>query len=154
MLGKDIVEYFKLHDDVNYYFDGVYAINQIPRFLRKRHFIIVNTSRNDEMGKHWFCVCHFNDQLEVFDSLSTTATFIKAKLGKLRNLRTFDYNISAVQNETSVNCGLFVIYFGSCRALNPDLTLTELIQNIFSVDKNENDVIVQQYFDHGHFYEI
>ncbi len=95
-------------------------------------------------GIHWFAICRTSpNSLEVFDSLGTTADYIKKHIPLKKG--KFQYNTFAVQCNDSYYCGGFVIYYLIERYSNLDLDFDELINDIFSPDCDENQLKVKEF---------
>jgi hypothetical protein len=152
MLGSAISSFFDGHDDVSFYFDGVFALNSFPKKLKKNHICIVNTSTTFEAGKHWICIGHYDNQLQVFDSLGSSPDFINTHL-HVNNVKKFKFNDTPVQSPDSVQCGEYCLYYVFCRVLNMDLTFEELLNAIFVADVNINEMIIKKFYDNFEFYE-
>ncbi len=58
---------------------------------------------------------------------------------------TCDFNVTKLQDETSVLCGQFCIYFIVQRLFNDDLEFAELLNEIFSENVVENEHSVQDF---------
>jgi hypothetical protein len=82
--------------------------------------------------------------LEYFDSLGVS----EHKLNKLKSYCKFktitkvDYNETAFQKENSETCGLFVLYYIFKRMFNLDLTFEEILDDIFEIDNDINELKV------------
>lgn len=82
--------------------------------------------------------------LECFDSLGVNEnklTNLKIYC-KLKQISKIDYNETAFQKEDSESCGLFVIYYIFKRMFNLDLEFEEILDDIFEVDTNLNELNV------------
>ena len=80
--------------------------------------------------------------MEVFDSLGSTAEYIKKHIplkGK------FEYNTFPVQCEDSYYCGAFVVYFLIERYSNLDLDFEDVLNDIFSPHCEENQATVKEF---------
>jgi len=147
MFGHEIVSFFQRCPELLPFFDGVFAVDNLPKRLRDRHCFIFNSSKQSEGGKHWIAVAnnnvHRNTQhtLEVFDSLSVNLEFIKTHL-KVRKMSKFWSNDTPLQGPSSSLCGEFCIYFCANRIENPEIQFGQLLNIIFEDDINKNDVIV------------
>ena len=58
----------------------------------------------------------------------------------------FKFNETTLQGPQSSLCGQFCIWFCTNRLENPDLEFGELLCNIFTIDVNENDNTVLQFY--------
>jgi hypothetical protein len=152
MLGSEISQFIKAHDDIRAFFLGVFAIDSIPKSIKKDHICIVNTSKATEPGTHWICVASFDNQLQVFDSLGTSSDYIKQTL-HFKKFKTFKYNDTPLQSKESVLCGQFCCYYVFCRLLNKDLSFVDLLNSIFTSDVERNEQIIKRFYEHMEFYE-
>lgn len=144
MLGKDIIDYLALHRCVNKQFRGLCTLSTIPR-LKKRTFVIVNTSNQIGVTGHWFCVLK-DDRgvIECFDSLGTSANYLKHFLPKKGKLRV---NSSQVQSDVSHSCAQFAIYFVVHRLLNADQTFSDTLNTLFTDNTQDNERRVTQFIE-------
>jgi Ulp1 family protease len=123
MLGTEIEAYFKSHPILKKHFLGIFAVDQIARInFRHKKFAVVNTDSLSGEGIHWFLIFRSQTETECFDSLGVSKEEVQKRLGNMRNIF---FNSSAVQPSTSVNCGVYVIYFALARMLNCDETFEE-----------------------------
>ncbi len=96
-------------------------------------------------GVHWF-VLHrrSSDLYEVFDSLGTTAAYVKKVL---RRKGFCDFNVTRLQSSSSKNCGKFCLYFIIERYFNLDLSYDELLLSAFSTNLEENENCIHNFFE-------
>ena len=147
MLSSNFKQIFESYPQVNRLFDGVFAINTIPKKLLKvKHFIVCNTDTDTGPGKHWFCILRSSrNTIECFDSLGITnekKTFLFNLFKAKPFIREIKINVDRIQSLTSETCGEFVIFFLFERLHNQDMSYDELINECFStnIDQNENSV--------------
>jgi len=151
MFGYEIVTFFEHSPELRQFFDGVFALDTLPKTLKERHCFIFNSAKQAEIGKHWIAVANnnfhsnTNNTLEIFDSLSVNTDFIKKHL-RIKNMFKFKFNETTLQGPQSSLCGQFCIWFCTNRLENPDLEFGELLCNIFTIDVNENDNTVLQFY--------
>jgi hypothetical protein len=123
MLGSDIEQYFKKHPLLKKYFLGIFAVDQISQIrFKDKTFAVVNTDTLEGEGEHWFLLIRSQRETDCFDSLGVNEETVRKRLGKMRNIL---FNESPVQPLTSVNCGVYVIYFALVRLLNADESFQE-----------------------------
>ena len=126
-------------------FEGIFSADNLPRFIKKNHFIICNTDVLSGNGKHWYCVLKIDSStLECFDSLGVNnekKTFLTDNF-KQRYVSKIKFNVTQVQSSETATCGLFVLYFLVHRFHNKDLGFTDLLNEIFvaSLEENERSV--------------
>ncbi len=90
--------------------------------------------------------CRAPLEFELFDSLGSSEEFIKTLFYSNQNkAKICDFNVTKVQDEASVFCGQFCIYFIVQRLFNDDLDLTELLNEIFCENVAENEQSVQDF---------
>jgi hypothetical protein len=125
MKGSEIKDFFDQRPNLSRCFRGVFAADQVRRLrLRNRTAAVINTGVLRSHGFHWYAVIKVENRIEVFDSLGTSEEEVKQRLGHFK--LKFYFNSSAVQEETSSNCGLFCCYFLQVRLLNLDLKFSEV----------------------------
>jgi hypothetical protein len=150
MYGHEIVSFFQRSPELLPYFDGVFAVDTLPRRLKERHCFIFNSSKQSEVGTHWIAVANNNahsntkNTLEVFDSLSVNKDFINRHL-RIRNMTKFKRNETVLQSPESSLCGEFCIWFCANRLENPEIEYSKLLNVIFDVDLQKNDVTVSNF---------
>ena len=129
-------------------FEGIFSADNLPRFIKKNHFIICNTDVLSGDGKHWYCVLKIDSTtLECFDSLGINAEkkkFIAEKF-KQRYVSKIKFNVTQVQSSETATCGLFVLYFLVNRFHNKDLGFTDLLNEIFVASLEENERLIQSF---------
>lgn len=127
------------------YFSGIFAADKIPKLLRNKHFIIVNTDESSKPGSHWYCIIRLNNLVEVFDSLGIT----EDKKNFLRSSLNFQFvthaivNTTPLQPLTSVLCGQYVLKYLFERYHNLDLDFDTLINLSFSDQASTNEQAIE-----------
>ncbi len=95
-------------------------------------------------GEHWFTILRTSvHAIEVFDSLGTSASFIKQWIPYKS---VYEYNSFALQCPDSYLCGNFVIFYLVERFHNLDLDFEEFINDLFSTNCVENQKKVAKFF--------
>ena len=80
--------------------------------------------------------------MEIFNSLGATDQDIRA----VKNLATkVQYNDTAVQGTKSIKCGEFCLYVAFYRLLDFDLSLKEVLSDLFTDNYERNDEIVSNF---------
>jgi hypothetical protein len=123
---------------------GIFSADTIPNFIDVDHFAIVNTDTKEKKGSHWWIFIRRDiDFIELFDSLGSSHP--EAKL-----LEKFDcyieQNKQQYQANSSSNCGLFCLYFIAHRYMNYQESFSELLENIFTDNKDKNEKLVLNFF--------
>ena len=151
MLGNELVAalqqcFFKT------YFAGIFSSNNIPKRLKNKHFLVINTDIRSGPGKHWIAVVRLNGSIECFDSLGVNndkKDFILNHF-KFSGASQITYNINQLQPSISALCGQYVLYYLFERYHNLDMDFDELVNEIFTdnVMKNDETVVnfMNEYF--------
>lgn len=128
-------------------FCGIYSSDNIPKTLKNRHFIILNTDVKSGPGKHWYTVVRIGDCVECFDSLGIDEPkkyFLRSNFN-FDGIRFISCNITPLQPITSTLCGQYVLFFLFERYHNFDIDFNELINTVFTSDTFQNDEIVKSF---------
>lgn len=136
------------------FYQGIFSADNLPKLIKKNHFIICNTDVSTGEGKHWYAVLRLEtDCLELFDSLGIDEekrSFIKRKF-QLKRISKVKFNVTQVQSSKTSTCGLFVLYFLVNRFHNKDMSFTDLLNDIFVHSESQNETLVKQFCDE-HFF--
>ena len=89
----------------------------------------------------------FRTTLEIFDSLGVDNTKLDTlkKYLKFKGIKNIHINETAVQQENSDSCGLFVVYYIWQRMYNLDLSFDEILEQSFTIEKESNEENVKQF---------
>ena len=149
MEGTEFQKYFNHFPYLKNYFIGTFAIDTIPKSLKKDHFLIFNSETSDKKGQHWLCLYKEQKRLLCFDSIGID--MIKKQLleqyCQLKGVTEIIFNETQFQLSTTDTCGKFVIYFLVQKSYNKDLNFTELLEEIFVDVPSKNEVLIQKFFD-------
>lgn len=147
MQAHQLISFIEEYPSLKNNFDGVFAIDMLPKKLKLRHFIICNTDISNGPGQHWFVILHLKKQsFEVFDSLGLNETKKEQLIKNCKfNVPYLNYNKTAVQDSTSNSCGLFCLYFLVKRLHNLDLSFKTLLNLIFTDDYLENELNIKTF---------
>ena len=149
MEGTEFQKYFNHFPYLKNYFIGTFAIDTIPKSLKKDHFLIFNSETSDKKGQHWLCLYKEQKRLLCFDSIGID--MIKKQLleqyCQLKGVTEIIFNETQFQLSTTDTCGKFVIYFLVQKSYNKDLNFTELLEEIFVDVPSKNEVVIQKFFD-------
>lgn len=138
--GFEFKEYFEKIPIILASYQELCSLDTIPKLLRIRKFIIVNLSKQNEQGTHWFVIVRsHNKTYEIFNSLGFQNLETIQPYFKLRSKADILFNETSFQLENSTTCGLFCIYFVVHRILNFDMSFHDLLEDIFNSTKNENE---------------
>ena len=147
MMSTEFPPYFT-HFKLDSHFLGVFPIDKIPPVnkIPVRSFLIFNLSEHTEIGTHWASIVRpSKTHLELFDPLSVNFDLVRSYLKLVPKKIEFDYNLSAFQMKTSSTCGQFNIYFLIERVFNFDLSLKDLLIDIFEPELIENEQRVKKF---------
>jgi len=125
-------------------FAGIYASDKIPKTIKNKHFIILNTDPSSQPGRHWYAIVRINNVLECFDSLgnSNDQKLLITNRLNIKGVSFIQFNITQLQPTSSILCGQFVLYYLFERYHNLDLDFDELLNEIFTDDLQKNEETV------------
>ena len=145
MEGTEFIHYFSKVPVMLPYFKGVFSIDTIPHNLKNKSFFVSNLSQHDSPGTHWIGFLCLKNKLEIFCSLGNTWELILPFL-KFKKKFIVYYNETPFQSPESTKCGKYVIYFLIERHFNINMSLTDLLEDLFVTDDlNKNDLTVEQF---------
>ena len=147
MEGTEFIYYLAKVPVILPYFKGVFSIDTMPQRLKNKCFFVTNLSRHHLPGTHWIAFLCLHNNLEIFCSLGNTWETILPHL-KFKKQFTIYYNQTPFQSASSTKCGKYVIYFLIERHFNINMSLTDLLEDLFVTDNlNKNDEIVDSFCD-------
>ncbi len=139
METSEFKDYFSKVPQLLNHFMGVFPIDKLPTNIRKKQFFVANLDPSYKEGSHWICFIRLNGiECEIFDSLGVQIANILPHICFNHKL-TFVFNSTPVQSLTSRLCGKFVITFLIERMLNQTMDFNDLLEDIFSLNLDEND---------------
>lgn len=128
-------------------FRGVYSCNTIPDLkLHKNFSIIVNLSRDDEMGTHWISIFRNGKILLYYDSLGLPLTNRDINMFLRSINEQYDFNLFHNQCYDSYNCGFYCIFF--CVMLENGMSFDDF-KNLFSKNCRKNDMQIVELLTHA-----
>jgi hypothetical protein len=146
MRGSEFKNYFDKIELVKKQFLKVTSIDEIPRTIKLKHFLICNLSPSDKPGSHWVAIVRSEkDTLEIFNSLGTKSLTLYNEYFNFRTKFNIEYNEEQFQSNESSSCGYFCIYFMVHRILNFDMSLEHLLEHIFKSDFSINETLVTNF---------
>jgi hypothetical protein len=146
MRGFEFMQYFDKIRHVRQLFLKVISIDQIPKVIPIKHFLICNLSPADSPGSHWIVIVRSeNDTLEIYNSLGTPSLDYLLPFLKFRKKYEITYNQEQFQSNSSTNCGFFCIYFIVQRVLNFDMSFEDILELIFETNFEINEQTVVQF---------
>ena len=144
MRGFEILDMLKCLPIVYGQLYQLCCIDTIPQELPLKQYIIVNKDKISSKGSHWFvCVRSESDCIEIFDSLGTSASYVKEHFSRYPG--TIEYNSTATQKKNSESCALHCVYFLCKRILDFDIEFVEVMDTIFNGNHDMNEDIVLKY---------
>lgn len=144
MLGSEISHYFEKRKDLREHYLGWTCIDALPDLLPLRKYLVLNTCESASQGEHWLAVGRYSDEIiEVFNSLGKNSSILLLLSSKYKG--EYEYNETRFQPLTSNKCGLYAITFIEERLKNFDLSMAEVLEEIFSQDPEKNDAIVESF---------
>ena len=148
MISSDFANKLSNFPEIKKHFQGVFSADNLPKSIKKNHFIICNTDILKGTGKHWYTVVKLqNDCLEYFDSLGVDnikKAFIQNNFHQ-KGITKVKFNVTQVQASTSSTCGLFVLFFIVNRYHNQDLNFTDLLNELFVQSHSQNEEVVNSF---------
>ncbi len=148
MQGFEITEYCNKLPYLNKHFLGIFSINTLPKTIKRNSFLICNTDTSNGLGKHWLCFSKTSSNcIECFDSLGINEhkKDLLNTYCKFKNALKIEFNETQFQDSNSSTCGLFVIYFAIQRFHNLDLEFDELLEEIFVLKTEKNEIRVKTF---------
>lgn len=124
-------------------FQGVFACNELKAPMSLPASYIVNTDPRSKPGKHWTAIYidhHGNG--EYFDSFGKKPTGLIYKFMQ-RTCKTIKFNKKCLQNNNSISCGVYCIYYLKHR--NRFCTMSKSLRNMSS-DTLLNEVRLIRFF--------
>ena len=117
----------KLMEKISRSFNGTFSIDNIPVFDDDLFSIIINLSKQNEIGTHFIAVYVLENKIIYFDSFGNQVndSSLKGYLKKYRKSITFS-NIQ-LQNLMSSHCGFFVAFI---LCIENGITLDDFLKKI------------------------
>jgi len=144
--GYEFKLYFQNLPIVNHFYKNVCSLDEIPKFLKPKQFVVVNLSKQSEPGSHWFVIVRSDKTIyEVFNSLGFHNLDAVRPYLKLRKSIDVVFNEHAYQLSNTSTCGYFCIYFIVHRILNNDMSFHHLLDHIFDENNEANENKVTQF---------
>lgn len=145
--GFEFLKYLSKYPFIKKNCKGIFSIDNLPKRLKYREYVICNTSPSSVYNGHWFVLLQnsINKEKELFDSVGVTEE-------KLKLYETYfppwqiEYNKTQFQSSLSSTCGHYVLYFIIQRMLNLDLEFEDFIETFFVPDINKNEIMVKNFF--------
>ena len=146
MKGFEFVNYFQKVPLVKQMFMNVFSIDQIPKVIPLRHFLICNLSESHKPGTHWIVfVKSDKETIEIFNSLGFNDLDSISSYFNFNNKLNIEYNQVQFQSDKTSSCGKFCIYFAVQRILNFDMSYEHLQELIFDTNTEINESTVAMF---------
>lgn len=147
MTTLDIQKALKSHKFTKKYFQGVFAINTIPKRVKSKPALyVINTDKSNQPGQHWLAV-YFpsNGCGEFFDSYGRSATkYPEIKRFLKYNSKCIIYNNKQLQSLFTGVCGQYCCIFLLNRCKRNSM---EKFIKLFNIKNQiENDVKIKKLF--------
>jgi len=140
MLASEILNYLEKQHFKNY-FSGIFSSDNVPKTIKDKHFIVINTDEKTGPGKHWYVVLRCHNLIECFDSLGVRnerKVFLSSHF-RIKGLTHITFNSTQVQPDGSTLCGQYVLYFLFEQYHNLDYSFDHLLNEIIDNKVDEND---------------
>lgn len=139
--GFQFKTYFDTEPVVSHFYEGVYSLDEIPKELASRHFVVVNLSKKNEEGTHWIVICRSDESIyEIFNSLGfETLDPLVPEYFSVPPDTDVIYNGHAFQMENSSTCGYFSVFFAVHRVFNYDMSFHSFLQFFFDESQSVNE---------------
>lgn len=125
-------------------YKGAIAFDEIPNELENNTFYLVNTSKRNENGQHWWILSKFSFEIECFDSLG----FPTRSQKKLQGLKmSFVANLNPVMSIEDQLCGAMSFYFCCNRIFNPQYHFLDIMNEFFTKSFKINKQRVLQFLE-------
>ena len=146
MYTSELVELLKKNRFSRRVFCGVLAINQIPiRKINRVCSFIVNTHESHLPGEHWFAIYVPNvGPIEYFDSYGLAPYHQRIYDFFRVNKRKFIFNNLQIQDNFSINCGKFCLFYIYFRAKG--YTMKQYLKFFNKINLQYNDRFLNNLF--------
>jgi len=142
--GFEFEQLFDKVEVARHFYAGVYSVDEIPKEIKTRQFVVVNLSPKSEPGTHWFVISRSDQYLyEIFNSLGFESVDELAPHLSFDSHADIVFNGERFQAKTSTSCGYFCVFYAIHRVLNYDMSFHHLLDFFFDHDSavNEDRVI-------------
>ena len=128
------------------FYRGIFTLTRLPHKLLENEFCIVYRETEENNCGHWFSLYRTDKTtVEVFDSLVLPRKH-SSSIGRQLKCSIIK-NTSKLQSSTSVQCGLFCVYYIYHRFLNIDLLFEHYMNDFFSGCVEENESRIKTFSD-------
>ena len=129
----------KLMEKISISFNGTFSIDNIPVFNDDVFSIIINLSKQNEIGTHFIAVYVLENKIIYFDSFGNQLNNSSLKRYLKKYKKPIILSKIQIQNLLSSHCGFFCIAFILC--IENGITLDDFLENFYRRKLHSNDYI-------------
>jgi hypothetical protein len=146
MQGSEFSLYLNKFPNFKNNFKGLYSIDQLPKTLKYRHFLITNTDVHTGKGIHWQIFFRTTSkEIELFDSCGVNDEKKNYMLKYIKFKQEIIFNETPFQQNDSSTCGFFVLFFAIHRLFNLDENFSDFLSEFLSNDSAVNQKQVSEF---------
>ena len=129
----------KLMEKISRSFNGTFSIDNIPVFDDDVFSIIINLSKQNEIGTHFIAVYVLENKIIYFDSFGNQLNNSSLKRYLKKYKKSIIFSNIQLQNLLSSHCGFFCIAFILC--IENNITLDNFLEKFYRKKLHLNDYI-------------
>ena len=129
----------KLMEKISISFNGTFSIDNIPVFNDDVFSIIINLSKQNEIGTHFIAVYVLENKIIYFDSFGNQLNNSSLKRYLKKYKKPIILSKIQIQNLLSSHCGFFCIAFILC--IENGITLDNFFKKFYRKKLHLNDYI-------------
>ena len=129
----------KLMEKISISFNGTFSIDNIPVFNDDVFSIIINLSKQNEIGTHFIAVYVLENKIIYFDSFGNQLNNSSLKRYLKKDKKPIVFSKIQIQNLLSSHCGFFCIAFILC--IENGITLDDFLKKFYRKKLHLNDYI-------------
>ena len=129
----------KLMEKISISFNGTFSIDNIPVFNDDVFSIIINLSKQNEIGTHFIAVYVLENKIIYFDSFGNQLNNSSLKRYLKKYKKPIILSKIQIQNLLSSHCGFFCIAFILC--IENNITLDNFLKKFYRKKLHLNDYI-------------
>ena len=129
----------KLMEKISISFNGTFSIDNIPVFNDDVFSIIINLSKQNEIGTHFIAVYVLENKIIYFDSFGNQLNNSSLKRYLKKYEKSIIFSNIQLQNLLSSHCGFFCIAFILC--IENNITLDNFLKKFYRKKLHLNDYI-------------
>lgn len=143
----DIQKVLKLNKCTKKYFQGVFAIDKIPKLVKsKPSMYVINTDKSNQPGQHWLAV-YFTSTgcAEFFDSYGRSpSNYTEIRKFLKLNSKCMIHNTKQLQSSFTGVCGQYCCVFLLTRCKQK--SMKHFIKLFNTQNRIQNDIKIKQLF--------